>query len=277
MNDDGLIILGCGFVGRQVTRLALQRDIPVIATVRQAEHISEVLALGAQEVACAPTIDPQWFAQRVASHRQVLVTYPPDPASDEALAAVAALAGASVVYISSTAVYGAIRGRVDETTAAVPNEERGRKRLAAEDTWSGANAIVLRAPAIYGPGRGLHLRIARGEHQLPDSGDNHISRIHAHDLARLCLAAFERGTPGTRYVVGDLAPCSQREISQWISERLGKPLAQGVPLSEVSPTLRNDRKVDPAWALERLGAGLTYPTYREGYEDCIQRDGLGAA
>jgi len=268
-----LVILGCGFLGTRVAKLALANGQRVLGTLRDPAPAEALRALGV-EIVVAPAVDPAWLSERLEDNASVLVTYPPDPASDAALATVCAKRNARVVYISSTAVYGATRGRIDQRTATAPNEARGQRRVEAEDTWMRATTVVLRAPAIYGAGRGLHLRVARGEHQMPEGGDNFISRIHVDDLARLCVAALHRGTPGTRYVVGDHRPCPQREITQWLCERLKQPLPDATPMANVSPTLRNDRQVDPTWALTQLGVELEFPTYLEGYESCLQQDGL---
>jgi len=268
-----LIILGCGFLGARVASIAIARGQAVIGTVRDGSRLAGLRAIGV-EVSAAPSIDPEWLSANLQTGAALLVTYPPDPVADVALPAIAAAKKARAVYISSTAVYGAVRGRVDQHTATAPDEVRGERRLAAENLWMRTEATVIRAPAIYGPGRGLHLRIARGEHQLPDSGDNYISRIHVDDLARVCLAAFDRGPVGKRYVIGDLKPCPQREITEWLCARMGKPMAPPTPLAHVSPTLRNDRQVDPRSTLQELGVELDYPTYVEGYESCLRHDQL---
>jgi nucleoside-diphosphate-sugar epimerase len=268
-----LIILGCGFLGVRAGSFAAKQGQRVIGTTRDPSR-AELLTRHGIEPVVAAEIDPAWFSPHVQRDTHVLVTYPPSDPGDASLASIAASAGARVVYISSTAVYGAVVGRVDQHTPTQPNEPRGQRRLQAEDTWASASTMVLRAPAIYGPGRGLHLRIARGEHQLPDSGDNFISRIHVDDLARLCLAAFQHGVIGTRYVIGDHKPCPQREITQWLCQRMNKPMATATSLANVSPTLRNDRQVDPTWALQQLHVTLEYPTYIEGYEHCLAQDVL---
>lgn len=273
MTQPTLVILGCGFLGARVASIAIARRQSVIGTVRDASRVPSLRAMGA-DVVVAPSIDPDWFRASLPADAHVLVTFPPDTSADVALPPIAASKHTRVVYISSTAVYGSVRGRVDQHTPTAPDEVRGQRRLQAEANWSQANAMVLRAPAIYGPGRGLHLRIARGEHQLPESGDNYVSRIHVDDLARLCLAAFDRGLPGTRYVIGDHRPCPQREITEWLCKRMQKAMPTATALTEVSPTLRNDRQVDPTWALQQLGVTLEYPSYIEGYESCLRHDGL---
>lgn len=273
MTQRTLIILGCGFLGARVAAIAAAQGQTVIGTVRDASRVPSLWAIGV-DVVVAPSIDPDWFRANLPPDAHVLVTYPPDTSADVALPPIASSKNARVVYISSTAVYGAIRGRVDQDTPTAPDEPRGQRRLQAEEIWSQANAMVLRAPAIYGPGRGLHLRIARGEHQLPESGDNYVSRIHVDDLACLCLAAFDRATPGKRYVVGDHRPCPQHEITQWLCDRMQKPMLIATPLTDVSPTLRNNRQVDPTWALQQLGVTLQYPSYVEGYEMCLVHDAL---
>jgi nucleoside-diphosphate-sugar epimerase len=193
---------------------------------------------------------------------RVAVTFPPDGSSDHELASVLGEV-ASIVYVSSTAVYGDARGVIDATTPARPDSERGRARVLAERSYLDIGGVALRAPAIYGPGRGLVERLRRGTFRLPGDGAQIVSRIHVDDLASLLLAALESDVRGVALPVADHSAVSQRE--------LGVAAPPSVPLAEVDETLRHDRRIDGTEAERVFGVRLAFADYRAGFEDCIAR------
>lgn len=264
-----VVVLGCGFTGEAITRIAAAKGYVATATTRAPARAEALRAAGFHAVVAAT---PSEIARVPRSGDLVAVTFPPDDPTD-ALVAESLRAALGAVYISSTSVYGAARGRVDDATPVDPHAPRSAPRLAAESRYLGAGATVLRAPGIYGPGRGLHVRVASGRYRLPADGSRVVSRIHVDDLAALAFAALERGVRGRVLVVGDDAPVPQREVVAWLAERLGVPMPASVPLDEVDESLRADRAVDASEAKRALGVSLRYPTYREGFEACFAQTG----
>jgi nucleoside-diphosphate-sugar epimerase len=263
-----LVILGCGFVGLEVMRLARAEGFDVIGTTRGGSRAAD-LGLGFEMRTFAELTRPIVEAL-VPEGARVLVAFAPDGRTDAAIAP--ALGRARVVYVSTTGVYGRARGHVDETTEVDPSEPRAAERLAAERVYRDAGATVLRAAGIYGPWRGLHRRLLGGEFKIPGSGTNVVSRIHVTDLARWSLAmlgpAGERHR-GEAFVVADDAPVPQIEVIRWLCDRLALPLPPEAPIAEVAPTLRHDRSVDNARIKRALATSLLFPTYREGFEACL--------
>lgn len=269
-----LVLIGCGFTGQAVAALTdpSRADhagyTPRWATTRQTKRQPELRALGLEPIVLSseqPT--PTEDQLRDAA---VVISYPPDPAVDEALAPKLA-ASSAVVYVSSTAVYGASEGVIDDSSAVAPADARGHSRLRSENLFRAQGAVVLRAPGIYGPGRGLHRRLAKGTYRLTGEGKNTISRIHVADLAGLCLAALAHGQPGAAHVVGDLHPCPQREPVQYLCDRLQLPFPASQPADEAHPSLRGNRRVDPRPALAALNYTLRFPSYREGFVDALKQ------
>jgi nucleoside-diphosphate-sugar epimerase len=207
----------------------------------------------------------------VAGGADVLVSFPPDGETD-AIVAPACAAAHRVIYISSTGVYGKKTGRIDDTTAADPSDERMRPRLEAESIWKEHGAIVLRAPGIYGPKSGLHLRLAEGSYKMPAGGANLISRIHVNDLASIVLAIFERSKlSDTTYLVGDENPCTLAEVVEWLCKRMELPMPESVPPEDAHATMRGNRAVDASRITKELGLTLKYPSFREGYAQCLEQ------
>jgi len=270
-----LVILGCGFTGLEVARRARSRGSRVIATTRSPDKMPGLVELGI-EARLVSMLDADLVGNVLPAGADVLVALPPDGTTDAEIAP-ALRSARHVVYISTTGVFGAARGHVDESTPVDPSEPRARVRLEAEGAYLAAGATILRAAGIYGPGRGLHRRLLAGDFRVPDDGSNVVSRIHVADLASLVLAAMAAPLDRVRgevFVVADDAPVPQIEVIRWLCARLDLPLPAALPIREVAPTLRHDRAVDNTRIKRALSSSLAYPSYREGFEACITAEGV---
>ena len=263
------LILGCGFTGTEVARRAIVAGHRVVATTRQPDR-REALEREKVELHVLPALTAELVEKWVGPDVNVLVAFAPDGRTDAQIAP--ALAGARhVVYVSTTGVYGARRGHIDESTPVDPAEPRASERLAAERCYRQAGATVVRAAGIYGPGRGLHLRIQSGTFRIPGDGNGVVSRIHVGDLAELVLGIFRRAPEGRRevFVAADDAPVPQIEAIEWLCRRLGCPVPPHVPLDEAPVTLRHDRAIDNRLIKSWTGVSLRYSSYREGFAACL--------
>jgi nucleoside-diphosphate-sugar epimerase len=247
-----VLILGCGFTGQRVARRFLARGCHVTATTRTPARHASLSQLGANVI----TLDD------LAAHLRpgVLVLHsipPPEPA--HLLDALGA-SPARVVYLSTTAVYGAAI-HVDAATPVDPKSGRARPRLEAEQRvaagpWS---SLILRPAAIYGPGRGVQETLPRGAYY---SGDNYVSRIHVDDLAAHAEAALLSDLEGA-YPVADEEPCTTREIAEFCARLLRLPsVPQPAPGTKARTT--SNRRVDGSAIRHALGITLAYPSYRTG-------------
>jgi len=208
------------------------------------------------------------IVEPLARNNDVLVSFPPDGTTD-AILAPACREARSIVYISSTGVYGSYRGSVTDETPVAAEDSAVKPRLEAEETWRSVGATILRAPGIYGPDNGLHVRMLNNAYSIPGDGTGILSRIHVADLAQLVVAVWAKKLRGETYVVGDLTPTPQIEVVTWLCERMGLQLPRFAPLDAVSPTMRGNRAVDPSRALSELGISLRYPSYQDGFEQCL--------
>ncbi len=242
-----LLILGCGYTGRRVAARFLSRGIPVTATTRHPENLH---LPGAQVIA----LDD--LPSHLRPNSLVLHSIPPD-APDNLLSLLAGTA-ARVVYLSSTAVYGATND-VNETTPVDPTEPRARARLDAERYIidNSPSSLILRPAAIYGPGRGIQESIQRGQYSLSDT---YVSRIHVDDLASHVEAALLSTLTGA-YPVADEEPCTSRQMAEFCSKLLAIPLADG---HDQPSRFSSNRRVDGTAIRNLLGLTLTYPSFRQG-------------
>lgn len=272
MSDEPLVILGCGFTGLAAARTALAAGRTVRATVRSEAGGAALRALGVEawvgERLTAAVVD-----ELIGDGAAVLVTFPPDGVSDEAVAGATRRARA-VAYVSSTGVYGERVGIIDEETATDAREPKAAARLRAETAWRDAGATALRAAGIYGPGRGLHRRLLEGSYRVPGDGSRVVSRVHVTDLAAMALGCMERGLRGEVFVAADDAPVPQGEVVRGLCGWLGLAMPASVALSEAPETLRHDRAVVNARVKRALGMTLTYPSWREGFAQCLAAEGI---
>ena len=266
-----LLIVGCGFAGGAVAQRAKARGATVRATTRTQEGAARLRACGVEPIVLYGGLSAAALDPYVSADTRVLVTIPPDGTSDRAIASLLERA-AAVAYLSSTGVYGDARGRVDESVPVHPTTPRTIARVAAEGIWRDAGASIVRAPGFYGPGRGMHLRLARGELRIAGAATNAISRVHVEDLAEALLVLLARAVRGAVHVMGDLEPAPHLEVVRWIADALGLPMPPHDPTTEADESLRHDRRIDSARIRAELGLTLAYPTYREGFRQCIEAD-----
>jgi nucleoside-diphosphate-sugar epimerase len=266
-----LLIVGCGFAGSVVAQRAKARGVVARGTTRTEARAGALRASGVEPIVLGGALSAAALEPYVDATTRALVTIPPDGSSDQALASILGPA-AAIVYLSSTGVYGDARGLVDESTPVQPTTPRAVARVAAERIWRDAGATIARAPGFYGPKRGMHLRLARGDLRIAGEATNAISRVHVADLAEALLALLERAVRGAVYVIGDREPAPHIEVVRWLADALRLPMPPHDRTSDADQSLRNDRRVDSARIRAELGLTLAYPTYREGFTQCIEAD-----
>jgi len=264
-----LLIFGLGYSGRAVAALARTHGFVVRGTLRDAS--SEGIAF-----------DQAGEALAGATH--LLSTVPPDAAADPVLARYAeAIATAPrlrwIGYLSSTVVYGdRAGGWVDEDTPPAPSQERGHRRLAAEQAWSrfaDRRAVdIFRLAGIYGPGRSALDDLQAGRVRRISKPGHAFGRIHRDDIAGAVVAAMQQARPsGTRVLnLNDDEPAETSAVIAEAAALLGMPLPAEMPFdrayADMSPIARSfwaeNRKVASRKTQRALGIAWRYPSYREG-------------
>jgi nucleoside-diphosphate-sugar epimerase len=180
-------------------------------------------------------------------------------------------AGARVLFVSSTTVYGdAGGGWVDEATPTDPSSATGRRIAEAERVLleRDVEGVVLRLAGVYGPGRTRQIdQVRAGEAVRPDPVV-HGNRIHRDDAARAIRHLLLRGEVERVYLGVDHAPVPRGEVIAWLAAELGLPEPPTGPARTRGgdKRARNDRLV-------RSGFVFRYPTYREGYRAVLRGEG----
>jgi nucleoside-diphosphate-sugar epimerase len=266
-----IVLLGVGQTASWVEKLA-PYGTRFYGTTRDAAKASDIKNKGIAPILISPWQDEvEAKLAECCKGSDVLVSFPPDGETDERLARLCSNAR-SIIYISSTGVYGQMSGVIDESTEVDATNPNALERLKAEKTWLEIGASVLRAPGLYDSQSGLHKRLLAGTYKMPGNGENFVSRIHLKDLGRIILACFEKPLPRRSiYLVGDLKPTTHKEVVAWLCEKLNIPLPPAVPPDEVSPTLRGNRQISSKKILQDLDLQIEFPTYKEGYLDCLKQ------
>ena len=188
---------------------------------------------------------------------------------------------ASLVYASTTGVYGDCHGeRVAETRAVAPATPRAQRRVNAERAVrhlgrAGVRASVLRIPGIYAPDREggtPEARLRRGTPVLLPEDDVFTNHIHADDLARACLAALWRARPQRIYNVSDDSELKMGDYFDLAADLYGLPRPPRVSRSAARDQLpvmllsfmNESRRLHNRRLLQELGVRLRYPTVADG-------------
>jgi dihydroflavonol-4-reductase len=226
-----LLVTGAtGKIGNAVSRRLVKRGDEVVALVRDAARARGLLP-GEVELAAGDVSEPDSLrdaaegADGVFNCMGLYEQWMPDPAIFERVnaggarnvVAAARQAGARrVVHTSTFDVFHAeAGGTVSESDlASYPKGtvyERSKQRaekLVLAEAERGIEVVLVNPAAVYGPGpwQGTGLdgairdAIRRRLPALPPGG---MGLAFAEDVARGHVAAFERGEPGERYILGD--------------------------------------------------------------------------
>jgi len=283
-----IFIVGCGRVGRRVAALWLARGAHVGALGRSPESSARLQAAGIA-VVNGDLDDPSGPGQLPVRDSILYYFAPPQRAgtTDERVRRfTAALSGhypRRIVYISTTGVYGDRQGAwVTEDSAVHPGSDRARRRLDAETHLrefardKGLELVILRVAGIYGPEMLPIERLERGEPVLAEGECGYTNRIHADDLAQVCVAAAERGRSGAVYNVADGEPGTLTGYFRQVAESMGLPPPVEISRAEAERVLgegilsylSESRRVDNARMLEELGVRLQYPSLSIGLAAC---------
>ena len=275
--------MGCGDVVRRVLP-ELTRHWQVFALVRT--HDPALAAAGVTQL--LGDLDRPRTLRRVSGLAQaVLHSAPPpgegagDPRTRHLLAALARRASLprSLVYISTTGVYGDCRGAlVPETRPLRARSPRAQRRVAAEQALRAAGrrwrmrVSLLRAPGIYAADRLPLERLRRGDPVLLPEEDSYTNHIHAEDLGRACLAALMRGRSNRTYNISDHSDIKMGDWFDALADAFGLPRPPRVTRAEaqtrLSPQLlsflNESRRLVNSRMQHELTLKLRYPTVAAG-------------
>lgn len=205
-----------------------------------------------------------------------LVTLPPGREGCPAVRAAGSEVGtaASVTYLSTTGVYGDLKGGwAFEWSPVAPGSARAAARVVAENQWlaaSGGRARLVRLPGIYGQGRSSFDRLREGNSQRIIKPSQVFSRVHVEDIASGLEALLQRPSASGVFHLCDDLPAPPQDVIAHAARLLDLPVPPAVAfeeagLSEMAASFYSEcKRVANARAKAALGWRPRYPTYREG-------------
>ncbi len=186
---------------------------------------------------------------------------------------------AKVVVISTTGVYGDYDGEwVCESSSTEPKTERGQRRLDLERQWlawgesQGVAVVVLRVPGIYAFDRLPRKRLEQRTPVVRASECGFSNRVHADDLAQMCILAMRKAPAGEIYNATDGAPGKISEYLQAAAHALDYPPLPEISMSQAQQQLSEgmlsylseSRKISNQKIVNQLGYQLLYPDFKQG-------------
>lgn len=186
-----------------------------------------------------------------------------------------------VGYLSTTGVYGDRGGDwVDEGCALQPTGERGRRRVAAEESWfelqTDAAVQSFRLAGIYGPGRSALDSVRQGRARRILKPGQVFSRIHVDDIANVLCASIARPEPGAVYNVCDDEAAPPQEVITLACDLLGitpppEIAFEDAELSDMAQSFyRDNKRVSNKRIKEALGVELKWPNYRDALREMVR-------
>lgn len=285
MSGRGVLIVGCGYVGRRVAGLELDGGAAVAALARSGASAERLRAHGIEPL--SGDLDAPASLRSLPASGVDLYCLAPPPSrgvTDPRLAAlldvlVPGNRPRRIVLISTTGVYGDCHGEwVDETRAPNPTADRARRRLDAEKQLrafgvrTGCEVVILRVPGIYGPDRLPVERLRKGLPLLREDEAPWSNRVHVDDLVAACLAAMARGRGGAVYNISDGHPSTMTDYFRRVADALALPRPNEIARAAAGDHidagmlsyLAESKRIDNRRMREELGVVLRYPTLAQG-------------
>jgi nucleoside-diphosphate-sugar epimerase len=179
--------------------------------------------------------------------------------------------GSRFLFVSSTSVYAQDDGSiVTEASPALGKTDTAKRLRQAEDLalTSGSNAVVVRSSGIYGPRRTTMVARLCSAELNERTREIWTNRIHREDLAGVLHSLLEAHEAAGVYLASDATSSTLGQIQDWLR---AQPQAKFlVPDRRLQARARLSRRLEST-RLEELGYSLQYPSFKEGYQEILDK------
>lgn len=284
-----VVIIGYGDIGQRVAAIWQEKGLKVSGVARsiasqqtmQAHHVEAIMADLAK---------PESLQALNLNHRLVYYFAPPprhgqtDTHMSNFLSTIeTGKLPARIVAISTSGVYGDCQGAVvTEDRPPNPQVDRAHRRLDMEQqlrNWGNTNhvpVVILRVGGIYSCERLPLERIKKGFPLIQEHLAPRTNRIHADDLAQVCVAAALQGKADNIYNVSDGCESNMTEYFITLADIFDLPRPPLVDWSEAEQSisegmlsyLKESRRMDNTKMMTELGVTLKYPDLLSGLKSC---------
>jgi len=283
------LTIGCGDIGIQVAKKCRMHNWQVTALSRSDRYASEFLSHSMTHLKGDLDLANFELPQDISEYGIFYFAPPPNQGNtDPRIVKLLTLlpdktSPKRIVYMSTTGVYGDCNGQwITEMTPTNPTVDRSKRRLDAERRvtefceQSKIGLVILRVAGIYGPGRLPVERIKSGTPVLSQQEALPSNRIHAEDLAEICLKAMtaEHLNPVEIFNVADGNPSTMSDYFFKVAELLKLPKPPEVDWQEAQKIftpamlsyLCEARKIDNTKLIKKLQVKLQYPDLVAGLQ-----------
>jgi len=287
-HNDEPIIVGCGFLGKYLTRLLHHKQQTPHCIVRSQHSLTELQTFGwnAQIIDLDASVTSDCLSLR---NRDVYYFAPPSTTAlcdyriDQLLKLCLTQPPKKIVYISTSGVYGDCHGHwVDETQSLKPISDRAKRRVYAESALQhycqshSSNYVILRVGGIYGRERLPIKRLNNITVVCPDEAP-YSNRIHVADLANICYTAMIKDVNNEIINVADGHATSMTDYYYKIADYAGHTRPPCVPMSQANEKLsagmlsfiNESRRLSVQKMNVLLDVELQFPTLDLGLKNCF--------
>jgi len=284
-----LLIIGAGFSGREIARLASEHA-NVWATRRDPAAVTALADLGVSGIVFDGSANAALEAALTTCTHLISTVGPnrSEPFHEPVLTALQTAIEHHAPrlqwlgYLSTVGVYGDHGGNwVTEETPCTTVQVRSRMRLAAEQAWLAlAKArdlpmAILRLSGIYGPGRNALEDALAGRARRIIKPDQVFNRIHVSDLAMAAVQAMQHQANGIFNITDD-CPAPSQDVVAYAHQLLDRspPLEQDFATAELSEMARTfyseNKRVSNAKSKAEFAMNYRYPDYQKGLQSLLE-------
>ena len=190
-----------------------------------------------------------------------------------------------IVFISTTSVYGATKGTINNNTPLAPLTESAKAHVAIEKhlmSYYPERACVIRPSGLVGPNHSLtnlaqayrHPIYTLSQKEQLDSGTNPVNLVHQSDVLTAIAVVVDKGIVDICLNLSSASQASRREYYTWCAKQLNLPAPNfskevhkndendnnKSPLAKTSNPAPVYKVIDASDSLEALGICLAYPS-----------------
>jgi len=267
MSDRRLLVVGLGYLGRAVADLAHAAQWEVTGTATTPEKESADFEVAGLDLTDRAQV-LQFFESRPPFDWTVcsVSTRGGKPEDYERIYLGGCRnlveAGARVLFVGSTSVYGQTGGEwVTETSPTEPAAATGKVLLQTEKVVRAHGGSVVRMAGLYGPGRSVLVRkFLDGSARIEAGGERWINQAHRDDAAGAIVHLIDGRADAGIYNLSDHTPMKQLAIYQFLADHFEQPLPPEGPATSGKRRGRSNKRVSNA-TLRATGWAPRYPDF----------------
>lgn len=296
-----VVIFGCGYVGRELAKAAVNAGWEVWIHSRNGESLTAVAEVPEERKIRANLHERDWH-ERLSGRWDAVVNLVSSAGGGLDGYKLSYLEGnrsildwatgvdaKRFIYSSATSVYPQSDGsRVDEEDVPAVDQLSANGRILREaeleilESTAFTERVIARLAGIYGPGRHLYLNALRaGESALPGDGASLINLVYLKDIVSALMILMHASLPEDSgvYNIVDNLPVPKQEIVDWLADELGLPTIPFDPsLATRRATRRKsggrlpNRRVSNEKFRKAFAWEPEFPDYRAGYRDVLTKE-----